>query len=64
MPRAIEDILSIVRNTYEHDGENNVNGSSLIEDFGTDTTPILSLNPPGAGGKFGLPANISPNSQI
>ena len=35
VPRAIEDILSIVKNTYEI-GEN-LNGSSMIEDYGTDT---------------------------
>ena len=42
VPRAIEDILSIVKNTYELDA--NLNGSSMIEDYGTDTQPILSVN--------------------
>lgn len=35
IPRAIEEVLSIVKNTYENNDQ--LNGSSLIEDFGTDT---------------------------
>lgn len=59
VPRAIEDVLTIVKNTYEHGfGENNhnLNGSSLIEDFGTETQPILSVN--AQNHKFGIPKNI------
>ena len=55
VPRAIEDILSIVKNTYEI-GADNLNESSLIEDYGTDTTPILSVN--GGNHKFGIPKTI------
>jgi len=55
VPRAIEDILSIVKNTYEI-GADNLNGSSLIEDYGTDTQPILSVN--GGNHKFGIPKTI------
>jgi len=61
VPRAIEDVLTIVKNTYEH-GEN-LNSSSIIEDFGTDTQPILSVN--AGASKFGIPRNIlTNNSQI
>jgi len=42
VPRAIEDVLSIVKNSYDIGDQ--MNGSSLIEDFGTDTQPILSVN--------------------
>ena len=62
VPRAIEDVLNIVKNTYEIGDQ--LNGSSLIEDFGTDTQPILSVN---AGNKnFGqIPkAILQSNSQI
>ena len=65
MPRAIEDVLTIVKNTYEHGGagDNNVDGSSLIEDFGTETQPILSVN--ATNHKFGIPKSIlQNNSQI
>ena len=64
VPRAIEDVLSIVKNSYEMGGEANLDGSSLIEDFGTDTHPILSVN--GGKHKFGIPKNIlqGSNSQI
>lgn len=65
VPRAIEDVLQIVKNTYEHGqiGEN-LQGSSLIEDFGTDTQPILSVN--ASANKFGIPRSIlqGPSSQI
>ena len=37
VPRAVEDILSIVKNTYEHGADNHLDNSSLIEDFGTET---------------------------
>ena len=36
VPRAIEDILSIVKNSYEI-GDNLNQSSSLIEDYGTAT---------------------------
>ena len=55
VPRAIEDVLSIVKNTYEIGGDE-LNGSSLIEDYGTDTQPILSVN--AANNKFGIPKAI------
>ena len=42
VPRAIEDILAISKNTFESDN----NQSSVIEDFGTETNPILSVNAP------------------
>lgn len=55
LPRAIDEVLSIVKNTYDNIDE--LNDSSYIEDFGTDTQPILSVN---AGGKskFGIPKSI------
>ena len=57
VPRAIEDVLTIVKNTYEHgQAAENLNGSSLIEDFGTDTQPILSVN--ANNHKFGVPKNF------
>ena len=57
VPRAIEDILSIVKNTYEFGADNNnLDGSSLIEDFGTDTHPILSVND--GKNRFGIPKSI------
>ena len=37
VPRAVEDVLSIVKNTYDHYFENNMDASSMIEDYGTDT---------------------------
>ena len=52
VPRAIEDILAIVKNTYEGDDEY-LNSSSMIEDYGTETQPILSVN--AHGSRFGLP---------
>ena len=61
VPRAIEDILSIVKNTYEI-GADNLNGSSLIEDYGTDTQPILSVN--GANNRFGIPREIMSQNQL
>lgn len=56
VPRAVEDILSIVKNTYEL-GADNLNGSSMIEDYGTDTQPILSVNG-GRDKQFGIPKTI------
>ena len=47
VPRAVEDVLAIAKNSY--DSENNA--SSVIEDFGTDTNPILNVN---AGNKFSM----------
>lgn len=59
VPRAIEDVLSIVKNTY--DNADMLNGSSMIEDYGTDTQPILSVNNAG-NHKFGIPKAILQNS--
>lgn len=50
VPRAVEDILSIVRHSHERDNADFQDLSSLIKDLGTDTQPILSLN---AGNRFG-----------
>ena len=52
VPRAVEDILAIVRNTYDGD-DDFINRSSVIEDYGTDTQPLLSVN--ALGNRFGLP---------
>lgn len=57
VPRAIEDILTIVKNTYELGAADNLNGSSMIEDYGTDTQPILSVNG-GRDKQFGIPKAI------
>lgn len=62
VPRAIEEVLSIVKNTYTNNEQ--LNGSSIIEDFGTETQPILSVNA-GGNNKFGIPkAILQSNSQI
>ena len=53
VPRAVEDILSIARNSYDSAGDNT---SSIIEDFGTDTHPILSVN---AGNKFNMQNQVA-----
>ena len=53
VPRAIEEILAIVKNTYDGDDEF-ANSSSMIEDFGTDTQPMFSVN--AQGNRFGLPS--------
>ena len=42
VPRAVEDVLAIAKNTFESDN----NQSSVIEEFGTETNPILSVNAP------------------
>ena len=47
VPRAVEDVLAIAKNSYDSD----INASSVIEDFGTDTNPILNVN---AGNKFSM----------
>lgn len=65
VPRAIEDVLGIVKNTYEQNLGDQANGSSIIEDYGTDTQPILSVNGGGAH-RFGIPKYImqASSSQI